>query len=387
MKILLIHNFSDVRGGADYCVFHLKSLLEKHGHDVRCFTAEEEAGLLDFNRVGGLSYLYNRRAARKLDVFLKNFHPDVAHCHNIYGHLTPSILPVLKRYKIPVCMTLHDWKLVCPNHRFFTQGEICERCKGGNYYRSLKHRCFKNSWSKSFLGMTEAYLHRALDIYSKNVALFISPSQFLAKKFLECGWSENSIKIIPNFVDVPFAESQDGGEGMIYFGEVSALKGVPLLLQALQRVTLPVKLKIIGDGPDREHCRQLATKISHDVEFIPFQSTPRLHETIRQASFTVVPSLCYENQPIAILESYALGRAVVGTDHGGIAELIDNQKTGLLFQAGNPKMLAEKLTEMLNHPQKTAQMGKEARQKAHREFGADLHYQRIIEAYRGLTFQ
>ena len=232
--------------------------------------------------------------------------------------------------------------------------------------------------------MMEAYLHNALDIYSKNVALFVSPSQFLAKKFLECGWPENSIKIIPNFVDTGVVENTGSakGEGMIYFGEVSALKGVPFLLEALRWVSHPVKLKIVGDGSDREQCRQLATKISHDVEFIPFQNSARLHKTIQQASFTVVPSLCYENQPIAILESYALGRAVVGTGHGGIAELIDNQKTGLLFEPGNPKMLAEKLTEMLSHPQKAVQMGEEARQKVQREFGADLHYQRIIGVYR-----
>ena len=233
--------------------------------------------------------------------------------------------------------------------------------------------------------MAEAYLHNALDIYSKNVALFISPSRFLAKKFLECGWPENSIKIIPNFVDIPFSESKGDGEGMIYFGEVSALKGVPFLLEALKGMAPPVKLKIVGDGPDRELCYQLATKISHDVKFIPFQSTPQLHKTIQQASFTVVPSLCYENQPIAILESYALGRAVVGTGHGGIAELIDDQKTGLLFEPGNPKMLAEKLTEMLSHPQKAVQMGEEARQKVQQEFSADLHYQRIIEAYRTIS--
>ncbi|MDO8527020.1 MAG: glycosyltransferase [Deltaproteobacteria bacterium] len=383
MRILLVHNFLKMRGGSDRCFLSLQTLLEKKGHVVFCFTAEKELGLIDFKLTNAFSYLYNRRAAQKILEVIKNFKPDLAHCHNIYGHLTPSILPVLKKQGVPVVMTLHDSKLICPNHHLFTQHALCERCQGKHFYHAFANCCFKDSFPRSFLGMTEAYLHKALQLYEKNVGLFISPSHFLKRKFVASGWSADRIQVLSNFVDVPKACSTgEAPKGIIYFGGLNEVKGVPLLLQALRLISEPIDVSIFGEGPDGQACQRFASSTPHRVRLGPFQHSPELYQRIQSALFTVVPSACYENQPLSILESYALSRAALGANHGGIPEVIEEGKTGFLFKAGDAKHLAEKICDMLKDPRKTLEMGKRGQEKFKMEFAPDTHYDQLISIYQ-----
>lgn len=386
LKLLLIHNYSRVQGGADRCVHNLKSLLESKGHEVAIFTAEGQVGLLRSRPTDAIRYLYNRRAAKKLNAFLNEFRPDIAHCHNIYGHLTPAILPVLKRHNIPVVLTLHDYKLICPNHMLYTHGGICERCKGGHYYRSFKNRCFKNSYLLSFLGMTEAYLHHWLKIYEKNIDVFISPSRFLRTKFLEFGWPSERIQWIPNFAPLDVSSRETPScHGFICFGAVNEIKGVPWLLRSLETISEPVHLKIVGEGNGLGESLHLAKPSHHKIEFLPFQPPTELYQNIQSALFTVVPSLWYENNPMTILESYALGRSVVAPNQGGIPELIEHGRTGLLFEAGNSRSLTDQIRQLLQNPQKALDMGRQAKEKFEKEFNAELHYQRILKIYQELS--
>lgn len=386
LKILLIHNFSGVQGGADRCVHNLKILLESKGHEVTLFTAEDQSGLLRSGPMDAIRYLYNHKAAKKLNAFLSKFRPDIAHCHNIYGHLTPAILPVLKRKNVPVVMTLHDYKLICPNHMLYTQGAVCERCRGGRYYQSFKNRCFKNSYALSFMGMVEAYLHHRLRLYEKNVDLFISPSRFLRTKFIEFGWPPKCIEWVPNFVQPQAPEQVDPSyHGFIYFGVVSQVKGAPWLLQSLEKIAKPVQLKIVGQGNALDECVRLAKQSRHQIEFLPFQNPLGLYRSIQSALFTVMPSLWYENNPMTILESYALGRPVVAPNQGGIPELIEHGKTGLLFEAGNPQSLTRQIATLLEDPNRALEMGRSSKAKFEQEFTAELYYQRILEIYQRLS--
>lgn len=387
-KILLIHNFAQVRGGADRYFVALQSLLKSQGHEVLSFTAEQDVDLLEFRLSESFRYLYNHKAARKLASLLEKFKPDIAHCQNIYGHLTPSILPVLKRHKIPVVMTLHDWKLICPNHRLFTQGRICERCKGGHYYQALAHRCFKNSWKFSFLGMVESYLHDGFNFYKNYIDCFISPSHFLKEKFLEFGWTHPPMEVIGNFVSLKGCQNAPAlkdPQGLVYAGAFSEVKGVLLLLEAMALVKTPTRLLLFGDGPVLEMCKSLACKSPHhDIQFFPFAPHAELHQAMQSSLFTVLPSLWYENQPFSILESYALGRAVVGSDRGGIAELIQDGRTGFLFKAGDPKSLAEKITTLLQNPAMALDLGQRGYDKVKEKFNPDVHYQEILKVYEEL---
>lgn len=384
VRILLLHNYSTLRGGADRCVFDLKTFLEEKGHEVFLFTAEGNCGLVAPRLKNAFRYLYNFEAAKKLEKFLERARPDIAHCHNIYGHLTPSVLPVLKKAGIPVVMTLHDWKLVCPNHRLFTQGALCERCRGKHFYNAVFHRCFQDSLAKSFLGSTEAYLHHAFRLYEKHVDCFISPSRFLKEKYVSFGWDAGRIQVIPHFVRIPAFSPAPPPEGVVFAGGLTEGKGVRFLWQALEKIRTPITVTWAGEGPLLEECKREASRSPHRIRGPFFQDSTRLHQTIRSALVTVLPSLWYENQPLSILESYSLERGVIGSNHGGIAELIEDQKTGLLFEPGNPESLAQAITALLSNPEKALEMGREGRRKVENDFTPQLHYNRLIQIYEKL---
>ena len=221
MKILQINKFYYRRRGAETYMLDLIDLLEAHGHTVGVFSMEHPDTLespfrqhfvshVEFSHLSNLSIsdklkavgrvIWNREAQRKLDALLYEFKPDIAHIHNIYHQISPSILTILKKHNIPVVHTLHDYKLLAPNYNLLANGEIDESSKGGRYYNVVRNRAIKGSLAASLLGMSEMYIHKAMQVYEKNVDCFISPSQFLKGLLDDWGVQAKRVEVIPNFM-------------------------------------------------------------------------------------------------------------------------------------------------------------------------------------------
>jgi glycosyltransferase involved in cell wall biosynthesis len=330
-----------------------------------------------------LRLLYSFQARKKIEELISVEKPDIAHLHNIYHQISPSILHSLNKFNIPVVMTLHDSKLSCAQYLMTAKNRICEACINKTYYHCFLKACIKNSRLKSLLNTIEMYLHHyILHIYDL-IDCFISPSKFLKEKIEKMGFKEKKIIILPNILKTEdyFPRYGCKDNSIVYFGRLSREKGLFVLLEAVKGMK-NISLKIIGEGPLKG---SLETKIRDEgidnVTFLGYKSGEQLKNEICDSLFIILPSQCYENNPRAIIEAFALEKPVIGARLGGIPELVIDGKTGLTFESGNAMDLRSKIQYLLDNPSKIQEMGRNARDFAEREFNAQKHYEKLMEIY------
>jgi glycosyltransferase involved in cell wall biosynthesis len=334
--------------------------------------------------VRALNAIYSNEAARRVGELVDVSRPDVAHAHNIYHHLSPSVLVELSRRGIPVVLTLHDLKLACPAYKMYSHGAVCEKCRGGALRHVITNRCIKGSLAMSSLVWLESTVHRLLDVYHKNVTRFVVPSRFLLAKLAEWGIDTTRFTHVPNSVDVDALTPQgEPGEAFVYLGRLMPEKGVATLVRAAAQAR--VRLRIVGTGPEETHLRHLAAELGSDVEFAGYLSGSALKAAISSARAVVLSSELYENAPLSALESSALARPVIGADIGGIPELIRHEETGFVYRSGNVDSLVEALTRAQRLPvEALARMGRAAREWMRTEFSPMVYRERMLTIYRSL---
>jgi len=326
--------------------------------------------------------LYSLHARRRIEALIRREKPDVAHINNIYHQISPSIIHSLKKFRIPMVMTLRDYKPVCASYSMFAGNGVCEACRGRNYYHCALKKCVKGSRLKSILNSLEMYFHHGLlHIYDK-VDLFISPSRFLKEKTKEMGF-RGRIEYLSNFVQVdeyqPRFDWQE--RSIVYFGRLSREKGLVTLLKAMQKLP-DITLKMIGEGPLRGLLEQeVANRKLRNVRFLGYKNQDELNEEVKRSMFVVLPSEWYENNPRTIIEGFALGKPAVGARIGGIPELIRDNETGLTFEPGNVEDLAEKIEMLAADLDRIKALGKHARQSVEKEFNPEKHYKKLIKIY------
>ena len=331
MKILQINKFSHLKGGSETYLYNVIDLLRRKEHTTFLFTMDKPDHIRP-------KLFWNFSANSKLDKFVKDFKPDVAHIHNIYHHFSPSILYTLKKHKIPIVMTLHDYKVICPNYRLYNKKGICEKCKPHKYYQCFKNDCF-NDWARSAGATLETYMHNSvLGSYERHVDCFISPSTFLKKK-LENWEVENRIEYLPNFSDVKKEKNQKNikeQDYYLYFGRLSEEKGIRFLIDVFKNLKNK-KLVIIGDGPLKNY---ILKNKSENIEYLGFKTGEDLKNHILEAKATIYPSEWYENAPIALIEAIILNKPVIVANTGGMPEIALNGAKYALFKPGNKAELA-----------------------------------------------
>jgi len=408
MKILLINKFFYKKGGAEIVFLNTAELLKNHGHQVVFFSMHHDknesseyekyfVSNIDYEKKGmknavmySLKLLYSFEAKKKLEKLISQERPDVAHLHNIYHQISPSILHSLKKFNIPVVMTLHDLKLSCAQYLMLAKSEVCEACINNTYYHCFLKKCIKDSRLKSLLGTIEMYLHHnILHIYDL-VDYFISPSQFLIDKIREMGFRSKRIILLRNMLSaeeyIPSHSFQEGD--IVYVGRLSKEKGLMTLLDAVKEIR-NVTLNIVGEGPLKD---QVDAKIRKEnitnVILCGYKTGDELKNLIKNSLFIVLSSQCYENSPMSILEAFTFGKPVIGSRIGGIPELVMDGKTGLTFEAGSVSDLRSKIQYLLDNPVKIEIMGRNARDLAVREFNSEKYYEKLMAIYReAITLQ
>ncbi len=379
-RLLSINNYHYRRGGADIVYLEHAALFEGLGWETAYFAMRHPNNLPspwseyfveeielgnDYSLAAKLGksikVIYSFEAKRNLRRLLERFKPTVAHLHNIYHHLSPSILSTLRSSGTPVVLTAHDLKIACPNYRMLSGNEICERCKGGRFHNVIMQRCVHDSLAASAIVAAEATVHSLLGSYRKHVDKIVVPSRFFMSKFVEWGWEPERFTHIPNFVEAEkLAPAFEPGDYFLYFGRLSFEKGVPTLIKAAAAAGVP--LKIAGTGPDAQALQALADSLGGQVEFLGYRSGSDLHDLVRASRAVVLPSEWYENAPLSILESFALGKPVLGARIGGIPELVEPGVTGWLFTSADDKELAELLRQVAGEANDAvAALGRSAR--------------------------
>jgi len=404
MKILMVNSFNYLRGGGERCFFDLSALLESHGHEVIPFTMAHPKNLpspyeeyfpsyIDFPTElakPGLGtrltvaerILYSREARDKIERLVADTQPDLVHIHGFIHEMSTSILPPLKKAALPVIQTLHDYKIVCPNTTFVSHDRICEACKGHRYVNIVRNRCKRGSTMASFLAGAEMYFHEVFRLYEPNIDLFISPSEFLARKVTEHG-IHTPVVTIPNFINPDAFRPNDTPEHyFLYVGRLVRVKGVMTLLEAMRRLP-DADLRIAGTGELEAEARAFVSEHNlTNVTFLGHLGTEDLARVMRNAAFTVVPSEWYENYSMTVIESLASGTPVVGAAIGGIPEQVKPGKTGLLFPSGDVDGLANAIRTMLDDPQAAGAMRRHAREQVERVNGPEAHYEQTMAVYQ-----
>lgn len=401
MKILFINKFLYPKGGAELVFLETASLVEKHDHDVVFFSMRHSQNIssqyekyfvtnIDFENHSIKNIIkttcrifYSFEARTKIEELIQKENPDIAHLHNVYHQISPSIIHSLRKYKIPIVMTLHDYKVICASYSMLAGKEVCEACKNGRYYKCLIKKCVKDSRAKSFLNTIEMYLHHSLlNIYNL-VDIFISPSEFLKNKVQEMGF-RGEIVYLPNFVETKDFKPKHGWDGkyVVYLGRLSKEKGVSTLIAAMKSIP-EVNLKIIGAGPLKDHLiSTVQSQGISNVEFAGYKTGDGLKNIVRDSMFVVIPSEWYENNPRSVIEAFALGKPVIGAGIGGIPELVRDGETGYIYAAKDVKDLSGKIKYLFDNPELIKKMGQNARCFVEEKLNAEKHYEGLMDVYR-----
>ncbi len=400
--ILSVNNYFYRRGGAEVVFQEQNALLTSIGWQVIPFAmthtkndpSDFSSGFVDELEFGenygfmkklflASKTIYSFEARKKIRKIIHTYKPQIAHLHNVYHHISPSILSELKQQHVPIVMTLHDLKIACPAYKMLTHDGVCERCKSGNLLPIIKNKCIKNSLALSSLIFLESSVHRMLGLYQQ-VDRFIVPSHFYLEKLVEWGWPREKLTYIPNCIDASqFQLSSTAGNSFVYFGRLSEEKGILTLLKAAAKAS--VRVDIIGEGELSAQARQLADTLGVDACFHGYQRGESLYTIIQSARAVVLPSEWYENAPISILEAYALGKPVIGANIGGIPEMIKEGVTGALFPSADSEALASILKDFsLLSQDKLTEMGYCARQWVDKSFSTQNYKESLLKLYTEL---
>ncbi len=380
--------------------FGEKALLESKGHTVVPFSMADEKNLpsdysrffvrhIDYATAGrtamlrsAMNIIYSLEAKSRMQQLLAEFTPDVAHFHIFQHQISPSVFGPLKKKGVPLVLTLHDLKPICPNYKMYTNNHTCEACTGQKFYHCTLNRCTKGSIVKSLINTIEMYFHYFMGYY-QNVDRYIAVSQFHRNKMLENGFMSEQVVYIPNCIDGkkfhrPYQDEDYG----LYFGRLSYEKGVDHLLEAIA-LRPEIAFYIAGTGPLEDSLKALVTdKGLGNVVFLGFVSGDNLLNLISRASFTVISSVVYENCPMSVLESLALQTPVIGAEIGGIPELVNNEVDGLTYAAGNSQALADAMQKIMLDGEVRHQMGLAGREKIVRDFNEECHYRQLMDLYQ-----
>jgi glycosyltransferase involved in cell wall biosynthesis len=381
MKVLVVHNAYQIRGGEDSVVESEVTLLRSAGHEVHTYTRHNDEIKLMSRPRAGLESVWSHQSSREVDDLLCKFRPDVMHVHNTLPLISPSVFWAARRAGVPCVMTLHNFRLLCPQAMFLRDGRVCEDCLGRLPWRSVTHRCYRQSALQSAVLSVGVAFHRAIDTYSQ-VDRFIALSQFARLKFIEGGVPSERIVVKPNFVE-DYAVSQKtqskNRRGGLFVGRLSAEKGVSVLISAANSWPQGT-VQVIGHGPLEEDVRASGQ--------LTYQGSMPLHDVMQKmadAAFLIVPSICYENFPRTIAEAFCMGLPVIASRLGGMAEIIEDGVTGLLFEPGQPCDLAEKVSWAQSHPTEMALMGLAARACYEKHYGSQANLQQLESIYQSVT--
>jgi glycosyltransferase involved in cell wall biosynthesis len=398
MKILFVNKYFYLRGGCEYVFFDTVKLFEERGHSAvffsmqhpRNFPSRYEKFFASYNDYENASFsqkisaagklIYNFEAKKKIGQLLDLTRPDIVHINNMYHQLSPSILHSIKKRDIPVVMTLHDFKMVCPSYALDDGHGLCKACAGRQFYNCIRKRCMKGSAAMSGLVSLEMFLHHScMHIYDL-VDVCIAPSLFLKETMRAMGFDKPLVHL-PNFIFLdqwtPQYDWQD--DSIVYFGRLVPGKGLETLIDTIECMP-DIRLKIIGEGPLRPLLEEKSKKFNR-VSFLGYRKGDDLRDQIRRAKFVVFPAEGFENNPRTIIEAFALGKPVVASVIGGVPELVLDGKTGLLFKPGDRKSLASAISRLYFDNKFLYELGFNARSFVEKNMGSNAHYEKLMKIY------
>jgi len=402
MKILLLHNSYGQFSGEEAVVEMQKILLEAHGHTVECYS-RSSAGI---KGPGGkinafFSGFYNARSIREVREMISGGQPDIVHIHNLFPLISPAILPLIKSLNNPsthqlinssahqlisspakLVMTIHNYRLICPNGLFFTHDEICERCSGGREWNCILHNCEYSALKSTGYALRNLWARRRR-FYLDNVDAFLCLTEFQKIKLTENGFPGERCHILPNFVTPATALTQEFSKpGYVLFaGRLNTQKGFGLLAQAASLIP-DIPVRVAGEGkPD--YLKTLSIPVN--MELKGKLDTARMNATYQEAAFLVFPVRSYEGFPMVFPEAMQHRLPVIAPDMAGFPEIIEDGVNGLLFKPGDAADLASKIRLLWENKDLREKLGRAGERKLQTEYSAEVYYKKLMDVYKDVT--
>ena len=398
MKILLVNKFHWNKGGSEKYYFELGQLLKEHGNMVAYFSMKddrnvktgdkeyfvESSDMNSKNATKALDVIYSKANKKVMEKALDEFEPDIVHLNNFQRQLSASIIEPCVKRGIPVVFTAHDVQAICPAIIMLDPNKNpCELCMGGKYNNCFKNKCIKNSKLKSLLGSIEGNYYRKHNIYTEKISFIVTPSEFYRGKFIEDGVNPDKIKALHNSIEMKDYDIKTKDDGYaLYFGRLSREKGILNLLNAFAKLDKGL-LYIAGEGPEEETIKEIIKEnnLEDRVKLLGFLNKKEMTEATRKCKFVVVPSIWYENCPYSILETLAIGKPVIGSNMGGIPELVNDNENGFIYQYDDVDELSNKMKLLFEDEKLVKAFSKKSKELAKENYSREKYYNDIMEIY------
>lgn len=375
MKILLVHNNYGKYSGEEAVVDKMARMFREHGHEV-CFyrlTTEGSRESLLGKIKGFFSGIYSPNGIRRMREVLKQEKPDIVNVHNLYPFISPVTLFECKKAKVPVVMTIHNFRLICPTGLFMRDGVPCEIClQKKNEWSCIRYNC-EHSYFKSIGYTLRNVSARWIGAYKKNVDFYACITEFQKEKLIAAGFDENKMVVIPNSVDVYSEYEAVSGSYVAYCGRLSREKGVDMIIEVARKHP-EIQFKLAGELRDRE----LVKNIPSNCNWVGYLSGKALEDFYRNALFFIMASRWYEGFPMSILEAARFYKCTVAPDHGGFTEIIgkEDKAIGYLFEPNNVCDLEKQITVLWSNPDQASDFGKKAFEKLRQEYSSEVVYEK-----------
>lgn len=385
VKVLRIHNHYREAGGESAIHAAENALLERAGWEVLRYERHNdeivELGPLGRAQVAA-DAVWSGRTWRELRAQIARERPDVAHLTNTFPLISPSAIEACYDAGVPVVLSLHNYRLLCPAANLMRKGRACEECVDHSLLRGVVHGCYRGSRSATAVAAAMLAVHRRRETFSRKVDAFVALTGFARQTFAAAGLPAERIVVKPNFVDPDPGERPSAGESALFVGRLSDEKGLDTLLDAWAKLDAPIPLRIAGDGPLRPFvARRLADPRLSRVQLLGPIGRRAVIESMREARALVFPSRCYEGFPLVIAEAFACGVPVVASRLGSMAEIVEDGRTGLHFTPGNADDLAAVVARAWAEPKRLEDMGRAARRVFEQRYTAERNLDMLLDIY------
>ncbi len=416
MTIIIINYRFFISGGPERYLFNVIDLLQKNGHTVVPFSVKHnknnptpyENYFLDAIGDGDEVYaneynktdfdtikkslgrmLYSKEAKRKLKVLINDVKPDLIYVLYYQNKISASIFEAADESKIPVVIRISDFGQICANSLLYRsqQNAICEKCVHGSKWNAVKYKCVQNSYVYSAVKAASLTIAESIVKIRHKIDAYVVPSTFTMQKLSEYGIDNKKLNHIPTFFNdemVAATSSISYQPFALYVGRIVQEKGLLTMIKAFVNTNLNLKIIGFSDNMYQQELEKYLADKPHNIEFLGRKSFHEIIPFLQTCAFTIVPSEVYDNFPNSVLESYAFKKAVIATDLGSLKEMIDDRKTGVLFKMQDETDLREKVIELLNNPNLCEQYGINGFKKLEDEFGAEMHYEKLMNVFSGV---
>jgi len=387
LRILICHNYYARRSGECAVVDQEAALLREKGHDVEQFSYDN-ADFLGFRfserTKAGFRAIYSTRTDRDIRRFLLGKTFDVAHVHNTWGVMSPSIYKALWLESLPVVKTVHNFRWLCPVGTFYRDGRLCHDCveKPGGVIHGVVHRCYQGNLAGSMMASTRLFVNRdLLRIFDRYIDIIVVQNTFVRDRLIQNGFPAEKMALKGNFLRRREFEPTRGDHA-IFLGRLEASKGLRTLLDAMEGTTIP--LRIFGQGPLEPWLRdQVARRFgpAGRVSYEGYASRPVLMQALASSRAVVFPSEWYESYPIAIVEAMAHGKPVIASDLGSIPSIVEHEVNGLLFKPGDPQALATQIDRLWSDDSLQERLEAGAKAAYEAKMAPEANYRTLMQIY------